>query len=230
MADKEDLKCDGFALQRHHCCPEEKALSFYALKHDIPFKWLQLPSQVPDGWVPCGTLKWMTACIGRTVLPNYFPGFMGRFVTRKVWREDKWPLRKVFIKPADEHKRFDGFVAHGTYSKKKRGPFWCSEIVSFVDEWRYYVANGKLLGAHWYTGKGADLPQPPVAPAIDVEYPQGWCGTVDLGTLPDGRAELVEAHPPFSVGWYGSDEEEFARFTVAGWRWLMERRDMGEEA
>jgi len=168
----------------------------------------------------------MHACIGEKVVPDYFPGFMEKFVTRKVWREQKWPLRKVFIKPADVHKRFDGFATHGThgtYSKKKRGPFWCSEIVTFTDEWRYYVADGRLLCAHWYMGRSADLPEPPPAPPLSVEFPADWCGTVDLGTLPDGRLELVEAHPPFAVGWYGDDEAEFAEFTIKGWKWLKKR-------
>jgi hypothetical protein len=147
------------------------------------------------------------------------PFFTAFFYTRKIWIEYKWPLKKISIKPADHHKRFTGFVTSGTYSGKKKGPFVCSDIVHFKNEWRYYVSYGRLIGAYWYWG---DMDDPIDAPKIDIKFPCDWCGTADFGELEDGRIELVECHPPFACGWYGRKHEEYAEFLTLGWRWIKE--------
>lgn len=212
--------CSGFAIQKTHCDWEGKVLSMVGCLNQIPYKLIHDPNQVPEEWIPSGTVPWVSDVLGEIITPDYFPRFLSPWVTRKVWREEKWPLHKVFIKPADRHKRFTGFVTTGTYRGKKRGPYWCSEIVHFTNEWRYYVAYGKLIGAYWYWG---DDDTPMEAPNLNVSWPENWCGTADFGTLPDGRVELVESHPPFACGWYGKKHEEYAEFLTLGWKWLKEK-------
>lgn len=209
--------CKGFAIQKTHCDWEGKALTIVGCMHQIPHKLIYDAKQVPDGWIPSGTVPWVTSVLGKEIIPDYFPSFLSPWVTRRVWFTDKWPLERVFIKPADRHKKFNGFITSGKYSGKKRGPYVCSEVVSFQDEWRYYVAYGKLIGAHWYWGNGDN---PKEAPQINVQWPANWCGTADFGILTDGRIELVETHPPFACGWYGKKHEEYAEFLSFGWKWL----------
>lgn len=209
--------CKGFGIQKTHCDWEGKSLSIVGSLHQIPYKLVCDAKHVPDGWVPSGTVPWVTSVLGKEIIPNYFPSFLISYVTRKIWKADKWPLQKVFIKPADRHKRFTGFVTSGTYCKKKRGPYICSDIVHFTNEWRYYVAYGKLIGAYWYWG---DKDEPVDAPKLDIMWPENWCGTADFGTFSDGRIELVEAHPPIACGWYGKKHEEYAEFLTLGWNWL----------
>jgi hypothetical protein len=213
--------CKGFAIQKTHCDWEGKCLTIVAALNQIPSKLIYESRQVPDGWVPSGTVPWVSSVIGEIITPDYFPKFLSSWVTRRIWKEEKWPLQKVFIKPADRHKRFTGFVTSGTYRKKKRGPLLCSEIVSFQNEWRYYVAYGKLIGAYWYYGVDDVVIE---APKIEIQWPVDWCGTADFGTLPDGRIELIEAHPPFACGWYGKKHEEYAEFLTLGWKWLKEKQ------
>ena len=213
--------CKGFAIQKTHCNWEGKSLAFVGCLQQIPYRFFYDTEQIPEGWIPSGTVPWVSSIIGEIIIPNYFPNFLHPYVTRRIWTEEKWPLKKVFIKPADRHKRFTGFITSGTYRKSKRGPFWCSEILSFQNEWRYYVAYGKLIGAYWYWGVNDD---PIDAPKIDITWPENWCGTADFGTLPNGKIELVESHPPFACGWYGKKHDEYAEFLTLGWKWLKEKR------
>ncbi len=210
----------GFAFHVGDSGREVQAIALFANGQKIPRRFFHKVSEIPSDWIPVGTVPWCEAALGRSVPPDYYPGFLSGFLYRKVWRADSWPLgRRVFIKPADTHKRFTGFATTGTYKKKRRGPYWCSEIVSFKNEWRYYVQGGTVVAAHWYWG---DEQNTPAAPKIDIEWPSGWCGTGDFGELDDGRIALVEAHPPFAAGWYGtlSDNAIFANWLAHGWRWL----------
>lgn len=210
--------CKGFAYQREFDW-ESKCLSLVSALNNIPCKKIVEVEKVTEGWVPSGTVQWIESILGKSIKPNYFPEFLKQYVTRKIWELDKWPLEKVFIKPSDIHKRFTGFVTTGTYYKKKKPPFICSSIVSFENEWRYYVSYGKLIGAYWYNGRVDEVVE---APKLDIEWPKDWCGTADFGTLSDGRIELIEAHPPYACGWYGKKHEEYAEFITLGWKWLKE--------
>jgi hypothetical protein len=212
--------CKGFAIQKSRNDWEGKCLSIVGCMQQIPCKLILDATQIPDGWVPSGTVEWVERALGTVVIPNYFPLFLKSYVTRTIWLTDKWPLKKVFIKPSDRHKRFNGFITTGRYNKKKRSPYVCSEIVSFQNEWRYYVSYGKLIGAYWYLGVD-DIPVD--APKLNIDWPENWCGTADFGTLPDGKLELVEAHPPFACGWYGKKHEEYAEFLTLGWKYLKEK-------
>ena len=213
--------CKGFAVQKLHCDWEGKCLAIVGALEGIPFRLINDIRQYQDGYIPSGTVPWVSSILGVVVTPDYFPKFLSSYVTRRVWREDKWPLRKVFIKPADVHKRFNGFITSGTYSKKKRGPYWCSEIVSFQNEWRYYISYGKLIGAYWYWGKDDE---PIDAPKIDIQWPENWCGTADFGITLDNKFELIECHPPFACGWYGKNHIEYAEFLTLGWQWLKDKQ------
>lgn len=213
--------CKGFAIQKTHCDWEQKCLTFVSSYYQIPFKLVYNTKDIPDGWIPSGTVPWVSEVLGEIITPDYFPTFLQSWVKRKIWKEDKWPLKKVFIKPADRHKRFTGFVTSGTYRGKKHGPYWCSEIVSFQNEWRYYIAYGKLIGAYWYWSVNDD---PIDAPKLDISWPENWCGTADFGVLPSGNIELIECHPPFACGWYGKKHEEYAEFLTLGWKWLKEKQ------
>ena len=213
--------CKGFAIQKSHCEWEEKCLAMVGAYHQIPFRLINDYRKVEEGWVPSGNVNWIESIIGETIIPNYFPKFLSKWVTRKIWYTNDWPLYKVFIKPADIHKRFTGFITSGTYRGKKRGPYMCSNIVSFQNEWRYYISYGKLIGVYWYWGKNDESID---APKLDIQWPENWCGTADFGTLENGEIELIECHPPFACGWYGKKHDEYAEFLTLGWEWLKDKQ------
>ena len=208
----------GFALNTSISNRENMAVCAYATMHKIPFRVYHRGESVPEGWVPSGTVEWCQQVLGRKVSPDYYPDWLKGHLGRSVWTEEVWPYNKtVFIKPADTYKRFTGFVHQsGSWRGKKRGPYWCSEVVHFVNEWRYYVAQGQVLAAGWYDVEVDE----PDAPVLDVIWPEGMCGAVDFGQLSDGRVVLVEYNHPFAAGWYGREHAKYAEWMCHGWRWV----------
>lgn len=195
---------NGFVLQQHKIYgKEEQVVISHCITHDIPYKICSMTDPVPDDMIPCGTVEWCEKFLSKEkTVPNYYPDFLKEHLFRKVWREDKWPLgKRVFIKPADRHKRFIGFCTTGGYRKKKRGPYWCSEIVKFTNEWRYYIADGKVLTGEWYDGINQE--STPEAPDLKINIPGDFCGALDFGFLSTGEFALIEANSPYACGWYG---------------------------
>jgi len=118
------------------------------------------------------------------------------FKDGKSWKSDEQPTRILAV-------------------REKIPNVWCylSDVVKFVDEWRYYVADGCVVDAGWYQGENEDA----VAPELGIEWPEGFSGAVDFGRLDTGEIALVEAHAPFACGWYGDDHENFALWQAVAW-------------
>lgn len=203
---------------------EEKAIAYVSIMkpQEYTYKVFQKPSDVPEDFIPAGTIDWVHEVLGAKLTPDYYPTWYAHMLHRKVWRADKWPMEPgLFVKPADLAKRFLPRITVGTYRGKKKGPYWVSEKVTFVNEWRYYFVNGQQVYAGWYDGNNDDEP----APVIYVHHspaPEGWCGVLDLGYLDNGLLSLVEAGEPYSVGWYGklAEGEIYANFLSEGWKYM----------
>ncbi len=213
----------GFAFQAR-CVgtsfgKEENALITFSIKNRVSYKLCTKPEDVPEGFIPSGSVEWCEKFIPvEKTIPDYYPDFLSKHLFRKVWKTDKWPLgMHVFIKPADRHKRFEGLITTGGYRKKKRGPYWCSEIVTFVNEWRYYIADGRILSGEWYDGDGVNTPD---APDLNIEIPKGYCGALDFGRLTTGELALIEANSPYACGWYGKKSELYAEWVIKGWNYI----------
>jgi hypothetical protein len=203
------------------------------MKHNIPFRYFCNYKDVPDGWIPVGTIEWFLRCTGLDIKasgnnPDYadnYPSFLKPYLNRDVFIRDKWPDYKVFIKPSDRLKRFNGFITDGTYKHKKKPPFFISDIVSFKDEWRYYISDGKVVGTGWYAGESESSMEEPEYPDISclhIDYPAGWFGSIDFGIEATKGLTLIEAHPPFSVGNYlGLDSEVYAEWLIDGYSYLI---------
>lgn len=148
--------------------------------------------------------------------PDYYPKWLTSYLYRKVWKDDKWVLgKRFFVKPADKYKRFTGFVTYGTYAKKKKPPFWYSDIVSFTNEWRYYISNGKVLCGEWYWGEKEQE-----APKLLFDIPVTYSGALDFGILTTGEFALVESQHPFACGWYGKSIALYAQWLIDGWIYM----------
>jgi hypothetical protein len=211
----------GFALQacRSHGKEETAIINHCILSRNATYKLCRKPEECPEGYIPCGTVEWCDQFLPKEKrIPDYYPEFLKDHLHRKVWRADTWPLgQKVFIKPSNFHKRFTGFVTSGGYRKKKKGPFWCSDIVSFTNEWRYYVAEGKVIVAEWYQGDEISEPDPP---ELNIKLPSDYCGALDFGILTSGEFALVEANSPYACGWYGKKHALYAEWLIKGWEYL----------
>ena len=94
--------CKGFAIQRGHCEWEGKCLIYVGVYHRIPQRLITDVKDIKEGWIPCGTVSWVSKIIGENIIPDYFPNFLSRWITRRVWKDDKWPGENIFIKPLME--------------------------------------------------------------------------------------------------------------------------------
>lgn len=213
------LEFDGFVIQsKESHSKEAMAVNWYANLYKIPVKVIKT-KDIPKNCVPVGDVEWCLSYLDKNVVPDYYPPFLMNHLHRFVYKSDEWPLgKKVFIKPADKYKRFTGFVTTGGYRKKKRGPYWCSDVVNFINEWRYYVSNGEILTAEWYYGDEINTPP---APKLEIEIPKNYCGAIDFGILDNGELALVEANHPFACGWYGKNHDVYAKWLVNGWKYMI---------
>jgi len=203
---------------------EAQKLSAYCTIHNIPI--IQIKENTPflDEYIPCGSVEWISSLLNTEIIPDYYPYWLNDHLYRKVWQSNKWILgKKLFVKPADRYKRFDGFITTGFYRKKKKPPYWYSKIVKFTNEWRYYIANGETLCGEWYSGDEINTPS---APKLNIKIPEKYCGALDFGTLSTGELALVEAQHPFACGWYGvglKDIDLYIKWLEIGWEYMKKR-------
>jgi len=217
-----DLKgYKGFCFFKKDDSWERACISLVCTMLNIPTIALDINDPYPKDYVPSGSVEWCLQCLGREMIPDYYPKWASKHLHRSVWKHDKWPLnQKVFIKPADRYKRFDGFKTTGSYKKKKKPPYWCSEIIQFEDEWRYYISEGKVLTGEWYSGDEINTPD---APELNIDIPKDFYGTLDFGMIHFKKLALVEAHPPFACGWYGKQNEIYVQWLIDGWNHLQNK-------
>lgn len=185
------------SISRHD--HEVATIVWWCSMNRVEYCIVQRASEVPPDAIAVGPVKWVEQVLGGPRTPDYYPAFLAPWLRRKVWREESWPYHnRCFIKPADRHKRFTGFVKRIGWKGKRKGPFWCSDVVEFVTEWRWYVSRGQVLDARYGSGIEAPVPQ------LDITWPKDYSGAVDFGLLSTGEIALIEAHDGgYSTGWYG---------------------------
>jgi len=209
----------GFCAVHNDTSYEFKTVYHHCFLNNIPFIKVKNNQPCPNDYIPTGSVEWCILSLNKSITPNYYPNWLSNHLYRKVWKSDKWILnKKLFVKPADKHKRFNGFCTHGTYSKKKKPPYWYSDIVHFSNEWRYYITKGKIICAHWYYGDEINTPD---APKLNIYIPNTFSGTLDFGTINNNTLALVEAHEPIGCGWYGRrDDCTYLQWIIDGWIYM----------
>jgi len=193
-----------FALPKECERKESKCVLAHCVLNSVPYSLYDDWRTVKKGSVVVGDVNICQKILGY-VKPNYFPDFVADFVFRKVYKfvkREPLPIQKadIFVKPLNWYKRFNGFVLKAGQPCPEIGPFFLSEVVEFSNEWRYYIADGIVVAAHWYKGVDEDLPPP----ELPFDIPEGTFCAMDMGVLADGRLAVVECHHPFACGWYGS--------------------------
>lgn len=123
-----------------------------------------------------------------------------------VWKSDKYPAG--IRQPGD---------------KLDLGQWWISDVISIVDEWRYYCVDGVVISSGWYDGESNDMRYPPSAPTLPFALPSDYSGTLDCGLLRDGRIAVIESHWPIACGWYGEDSDEYTYWQIEAWRRLIKQ-------
>jgi hypothetical protein len=163
-----------------------------------------------------GSVEWCQEAMGFAPRPEFYPTWASRWLHRRISFSFGCavnPAGRLFGKPWSGYKIAPARIFEtGDYIPDG----WVgSEVVNFVQEWRYYIADGELLAAGWYDGSNDDEP----APKLDIQWPSGWCGAADFGRLDTGEIALVECHHPYACGNYlEADEcEAWVMWLEIGW-------------
>lgn len=214
----------GFAFKKGTQLQGNEVLAI--IQSGYKHRGFNTPEEVPDNWIPFGTVEWCDLFLTKEQSkPNYFPAFTAHLLHRYIYKTNmifgnRRGLKKLFIKPADKYKRFDGFIGN-TKKHLPDPPYIVSEVVKFINEWRYYISNGEILFAEWYKGDEINTPD---APQLDVKIPENWCGTLDMGTIDTGELAIVEAHKPYATGLYGCNNKLYIQWLINGWKYLYEKQ------
>lgn len=210
----------GFAIE-HDVKDTRNGVSIVATcsMQKIPYVIVSNPSDIPEGFTPFGNVAWIESILDKKIKPDYFPDFTKTLLKRKIWIQDEWPNNGTHAKPADQYKRYQGRLADATVEV---GPHTCSEFVEFENEWRYYISKGEVVSAFWYSGK-----EETEAPELPLEIPKDWHGTLDIGSTSNGL-QIIEAHHPFSCGWYGDTyrAEKYLEWLHTGWLYMQKCKEI----
>lgn len=205
-----------FVIQRGNSSREQIAIINGSRK--LGLTW-HTSDYCPSDGIPIGDVPFCESVFGRQPhLKNFFPNFISaRYLSRDIRLVDNPAVtRPQFYKCATEWKSASESGVRCTVDSSMQlcGQWYVSDVVTFTQEWRYYVADGELVTTGWYSGDNEDEP----APELDIAWPGGFSGAVDFGRLDNGRIELVEAHAPFACGWYGDRHEDYALWQYMAWQ------------
>lgn len=141
---------------------------------------------------------------------------------REVWSKADEPLpagREIFYKPFWWKSHKSELV---NADEAPEWAYYASEPAIFVNEYRSYIVDGKVLTTRFYVdldGKAVD----------DIAFPwegkfEGMTCAFDWGISADGRALPIENHPPFAIGWYSDNPDKdflpYLEFLKAGFAWM----------
>lgn len=158
-------------------------------------------------------------------IPDEILSFAGRNIWTSTLSEIRLYEPRVFIKPLDGHKLFNGHVRTGEmkdliytsmYPDETR--ILVSDVVNFISEYRGFVLDGELIGLKHYRGdftKTIDIELMECAIEVYKSAPKAY--SIDFGLTDDGRTLLVEVNDAFSLGCYGLDPVLYAKMIEARW-------------
>jgi hypothetical protein len=175
--------------------------------------------------------------------PDDYPESLRAWLHRRVWRSTLTRVEReildgvgepVFAKPADRRKSFigrvfgsiDDFREIGGVSRRE--DVWCSEVVSWISEYRVYVIGARIVSIDHYAGDPAvPIDVATVEAALRAyraagEAPAGY--GIDFGVLTSERTALVEANDGYSLGAYQIGAEEYTDLLFARWAELVGSR------
>lgn len=153
--------------------------------------------------------------------PNDYPESLRPFMHRKVYISTLGRVERtliegggetVFVKPCDRRKDFTGrtFASFHDFNEignvSRRQNVWCSEVVTWLSEYRVYVVRGGIVSIDRYAGDPEiTLDRNTVEEALAAfrasgEAPSAFA--IDFGVLDSGETALVEANDGYSIGAY----------------------------
>ncbi len=170
-------------------------------------------------------------------LVDDFPPALQPFFHRRVWRSSIPQLEnrleageEVFAKPAGRRKHFTGRVfsspndLYHLSGVSRQEQLWCSEVVSWLAEYRVYVIHHQSMAVAHYSGDARlALDMDVVRSALEAYATTAPAGYgIDFGILDSGQTALVEANDGYALGAYQVDSETYADLLFTRWSQLLE--------
>lgn len=166
-----------------------------------------------------------------------YPESISKYLGRKIWTStintinnnpDLWG---VFVKPIKK-KSFQGRVVNsardliGCGSTNGDQPVYVSEVLDFISEYRTFVRYGKIIDIRHYAGEWNVFPNAEAITNCVAEYTDSP-GTyaIDFGVTKDGGTYLIEVNVSGSIGSYGLNPIDYAKFMAARWAELTDTED-----
>lgn len=191
----------------------------------------------------CGDMDCMHGAMRQLNIPIpalvNFPSSLTAYLHREIWQDTVGGVRErvesdgqpVFAKPAGRAKIFTGRVFYsgsdlyhlGTTSRRE--PVWCSEVVSWLSEYRVYVNGQDIVSVDCYSGDASiGLDQAVIAQALADYQRSGEAPAaygIDFGVLSTGKTALVEANDGYALGAYRISSAAYAELLFTRWRQLI---------
>ena len=172
--------------------------------------------------------------------PNDYPASLKNFMYRRTWTSTLEQLEMefcngryipTFAKPATRRKRFTGCVFESeydlcrVYGVSRQEMLLCSEVVSWVSEYRVYVVHSQIRSIDHYDGNPnvlLDIDKVLCAIQALENAKESYAGyAIDFGVLDSGQTALVEMNDGFAIGAYKIDKKNYTDMILARWEELL---------
>ena len=184
-----------------------------------------------------GTLIMAHVFHENSIKPNVmtYPPELARYMGRKIWTTTVSKLKEeplpFFVKPLED-KAANGVVVRTWQDAAEYeglspdSQVLCSEVVTFVSEWRCFVRYGKIVGIQFYYGdRDIQYDRTVIDRAVeDYKTIPAGC-SLDFGVTNDGRTLLIEMNDGVALGCYGLPDDEYVKLLTARWAELNQTED-----
>ncbi|MBD2163710.1 ATP-grasp domain-containing protein [Calothrix membranacea FACHB-236] len=176
-------------------------------------------------------------------LPNDYPSSLRNFMHRRIWTSTLLELEQrlrnakysaIFAKPAVRRKRFTGCVMESeydlyrVYGVSRQEKLLCSEVVSWLSEYRVYVVHSEIRSIDHYDGNAnVLLDREKIQFAIETldNAGESYAGyAIDFGVLDSGETALIEMNDGFAIGAYKINSKDYTDMILARWEELLSQR------
>lgn len=204
------LREEKFCLQRTDSASREQLA---IIQSGRPYIFSNEPL---EGHIPIGDVPYCEKLFGEQPdIKDFYPKFLTRHLKRTIYlRNGLEATRRAFVKSATEWKSDKTKIVEP--GEIVSGQIYVSDVVKFTNEWRVYVASGRVFTIGWYDGDHEDLPFPREHLST-IKWPNNFSGAIDFGLLKNGTIALVEAHAPMACGWYGDNHDHYAAWQSEAW-------------
>ena len=172
--------------------------------------------------------------------PNDYPECLVPYLHRRVWKDVLASVEHrifsecgapVFAKPSTRRKSFTGrvFASPSDFmylgGSSRRQEVWCSEVVSWIAEYRVYVVNDGIVAVDLYDGTSdAALDMRVVNDAVrsyreSCQAPSAY--GIDFGVLSSGQTALIEVNDGYSLGAYAIEAKSYTDLLMTRWHELL---------